>query len=68
MTIYSMELDQNKYIKLFDVTTENAIVQITSPEYKSRKSKCKIKEYNGKKYITCLGHRYYIDKFKKIDL
>lgn len=68
MIIYSLQLDTNKFIKLSNVTQNEALVQMQSPDCKSRKSKCKIKEYNGKKYITCLGHRYYLDKFTKIVL
>ena len=68
MTIYTFPLNSTSNIKLWSIQGETAIVQYCSPEKKSRKTTCKIKEYNGKKYVTCLGHRYYLDKFQKIDI
>lgn len=68
MTIYTLPLSDTASIKLYDLTQDTAVVQYYSPEKKSRKSWCKVKEYNGKKYITCLGHRYYLEKFKKVDI
>ncbi len=66
MTIYTLPLSSTSSIKLWEVTDETATIQFYSPEKRSRKAICKIKEYNGKKYVTCLGHRYYLDKFQQV--
>lgn len=68
MTIYTFPLSPTASIKLWGVTEDTAVVQYYSPEKRSRKSVSKVKEYNGRKYITCLGHRYYLDKFQQVDI
>lgn len=68
MTIYTFPLNSTDYIKLWNIQGETAMVQYCSWQKKSRKSSCKLKEYNGRKFVTCLGHRYYLDKFKQVDI
>lgn len=68
MTIYTFPLSDTTSIKLYNVTDDMAMVQYYSPDKKSRKSACKIKEYKGKKYVNCLGHRYYLEKFQRVDI
>ena len=68
MIFYTYPLGSNSSIKLWSIQGDEAVVQYYSPEKKSRKSTCKVKEYNGNKFITCLGHRYYLDKFKQVDI
>lgn len=68
MTIYVLELGTNKTIKLWNLTEDSAIAQSFDGLKKSRKSECKIRYYNDKPYVVCCGHRYYIDKFTKVEL
>ena len=68
MTMYVLQLDTNKTIKLWNLTNETAIAQSFDNGKKSRKSECKIRYYNGKPYVVCCGHRYYIDKFTKVEM
>lgn len=68
MTIYIYSLSPTNSIKLWELKDDTAVVQYCSAEKKSRKATCKIKEYNGKKYVTCLEHRYYLDKFQRVDI
>ena len=68
MTIYTYPLSPTSSIKLWSLQDDTATVQYCSTEKRSRKSFCKIKEYNGKKYIRCLGHRYYLDKFTQVEI
>lgn len=68
MTIYTHYLGNDNKIMLWDLKEDTAVVQYCSPMKKSRKATSKIKEYNGRKYVTCLGHRYYLDKFQQLDI
>ena len=68
MIFYILNLDTNSKIQLWNVTDTDVVAQKFENGNKSRKSKCKIRYYNGKAYIVCCGHRYYMDKFKKIEI
>lgn len=68
MTMYVLQLEANKTIKLWDLDKDSAIAQSFDGCNKSRKSKCKIRYYNDKPYVICCGHRYYLDKFTKVEL
>lgn len=68
MTIYTLPLSPTASIKLWDLHDDTAVVQYYSPEKRSRKSACKVHELNGKKYITCCRHRYYLEKFQRVDV
>ena len=68
MTTYILPLSPTSSIKIWSLLGDTAVVQYYSTEKKSRKSACKVKTYNDKRYITCLGHRYYLDKFTKVEL
>ena len=68
MTLYVLNLDTNKKVTLWDVSSSDVVAQLYDNGKKSRKSKCKIRYYNDKAYIVCCGHRYYLDKFMKVDI
>ena len=68
MTIYVLQLEANKTIKLWGLTDTEAVAQSFDGLKKSRKSTCKVRYYNDKPYIVCCGHRYYLDKFTKVEL
>ena len=70
MILYVLHLDTNKTIKLWNqsLDTGEVIAQMFDNGKKSRKSKYKIRDYNGKKYIVVCGHRYYLDKFTEVEI
>ena len=57
-----------KTVTIWGKTKEACIVQEWNNGKKSKKAVAKIKYYNNKPYITCKGHRYYLDTFIKIEL
>lgn len=66
--VYYPDNDISRKITIWDKTKDACIVQETDNGKKSRKSKALIKYYNGKPYIKCKGHRYYLDNFKEYNL
>lgn len=54
-------------IKIWSKSQDTCIVQEYKDGEKSKKATSKIKEYNGKPYITCKGHRHYLEDFKEVD-
>lgn len=70
MTFYVYYLNTNKYIRLWDYpkNATEVIGQLFDNGNKTRKSKYKVREYNGRKYIIVLTHRYYLDKFQKVEV
>lgn len=68
MTIYVYVVDNTTNIKIWDKTDDACIVQEFKNGDKSKKATAKIKTYNGRRYIMCKGHRYYLDRFAKIEI
>lgn len=68
MIFHVLYLDDNKSVKILKQSQDEVTAQFVDGHRRSRKSKYKIREYNGKKYIIVLGHRYYLDKFRQIEI
>lgn len=68
MILHVLELEKNKTIKLWNLTDTEAVAQFFDGISKSRKSTTKVRYYNGKAYVNVCGHRYYLDKFTKVEL
>ena len=68
MTLLVKTIDNTTNIKIWSVTNDTAVVQEFKNGGKSKKATSKIKEYNGKPYITCKGHRHYITDFKEVEI
>ena len=69
MTIYVHYIVNPDYkITIWDKTDTVCVVQSYNYGKKTKKAKSTIKEYNGKNYIICDGHRYYLDEFIKVEI
>lgn len=68
MILHVLQLEQNKSVKLWNLTDTTALAQFFDGCNKSRKSETKVRYYNGKAYVNVCGHRYYLDKFTKVEL
>ena len=68
MILHVLQLEENKSVKLWNLTDTTALAQFFDGSNKSRKSTTKIRYYNGKPYVIVCGHRYYLDKFTRVEL
>lgn len=66
--VYYKENAPDFKITIWDKKEDTCVVQEYNNGKKSRKSISKIREYNGRRYVMCCGHRYYLDRFAKIEL
>lgn len=64
--VYYKDNDINRKITIWEKTTDACIVQEYENGKKSKKATAKIKYLNGKAFITCKGHRYYLNEFKEV--
>lgn len=68
MTLFVYYINDTANIKIWERTKDTCIVQEFKNGDKSKKATAKIKYYNGKPYIICKGHRYYLDGFKPVEI
>jgi len=68
MILHVLQLGDNKSVKLWNLTDTEAVAQYFDGSNKSRKSVTKVRYYNDKAYVIVCGHRYYLDKFTKVEL
>lgn len=66
MTLYVFHIDNQTNVKIWSKTKSECVVQLFKDGDRSRKATAKIRHNNGNAYIICKGHRYYLDKFKKV--
>lgn len=67
MTILVYTINNTHNIKIWSKTSEFCHVQEFKDGDKSKRAMAKIKYYNNRAYITCMGHRYYLDEFKEVE-
>ena len=69
MILHILQLEDNKSVKLWELTEDYAVAQFFDGLEKSKKATCKIQETQNKgKFIKVKGHRYYLDMFTKIEI
>ena len=69
MTIYVHYIKEpDVKITIWSKQSDICVVQEYNFGKKTKKSKSKIKYYNDKPYIMCNGHRYYLDRFIKVEI
>jgi hypothetical protein len=61
-------IDSYTNIKIWNVTEATCVVQEFKNGDKSKKATAKIKYYNDRPYITCKGHRYYLEEFEEVEI
>lgn len=61
-------IDSCSNIKIWNVTETTCVVQEFKNGDKSKKATAKIKYYNDRPYITCKGHRYYLEEFEEVEI
>ena len=66
--VYYKNNDIGQKITIWNKTKDTCTVQEYDFGKKSKKAVAKIKYYNGKPFITCKGHRYYLDDFRQFDI